>query len=109
MGGFVATEVIAAAFTAQPDRPQGVSIPPGAAVVSSDGLTLTYTTTGGDFLESGPWLVQGEVQDINGSFSTQPGSIYIFERVGPWPARYGTSSLALASPILAAIGTVTGP
>lgn len=47
--------------------------------VAADGLTASYTTTGKDFLRSGPWQVQLEVAtQADQVLTSRPGPIYVY-------------------------------
>lgn len=79
-GGFNMLGATATLLAAPGSRPNAI----GAAIrltplaIASDGLTATYTTTGMDFLEGGPWQVQLEVATSVGQvLSSAPSQIYV--------------------------------
>lgn len=68
---------------AAPQSPQvGTGIRLTPCVVSDDGLSATYTTTGSDFTISGDWVVALEaVPAAGGLFTGDPDNFYVFPRI----------------------------
>lgn len=60
----------------------GNSVPLTPVIVTAGGLTATYTQTGNDFTEGGPWMLQLQIITPDGSlFKSPPRPIYVFPRL----------------------------
>ena len=81
-GGFNMTggtvTLLAAPGTLQPGS--ALSLTPLA--ISGDGLTVTYITTGTEFIQSGPWQVQLQVAMSSSEvYLSPPGDLYVYPRL----------------------------
>lgn len=79
-GGYILTGGTATLLAAPGQNPNtiGAGIRLSPMVISSDGLTAVYTTTGTDFLEGGPWMLQLNLSTAAGEvFSSAPAPIYV--------------------------------
>lgn len=80
-GGFNMSGATATLLAAPGTNPAtvGTALRLTPVVIASDGLTATYTTTGADFLEGGPWQLQLEVATVAGQdLASRPGQIYVY-------------------------------
>jgi hypothetical protein len=79
--GFDMTGYTATLFAAPGEIVLGNALTLTPVTISDNGLTATYTTTGTDFEQAGPWQLQLQVALGDALYTSPPTPLYIFPKL----------------------------